>query len=249
MWWKDRRQRPGDRRGRAVADDQKASFTSRGFWRGVRLGLPFAATSLVHGLLFGVVALEAELAVWDAVMMSSLVASGSAQFAAMEIWGRPLAVGALATVTLLVNLRYVLLGSTLPALFATLSPLQRYSGAYFLSDESWAITMQDFQAGFTDAAVLVGSGAAVYSGWILGTGTGFVFAPESLRSLPGLGFVVTALLITVLTGFWRGASMSLVPWAVAAVAALATFHVLPGTWYVLVGGGAGALVGVWVDGP
>lgn len=77
MWWKGRRQRRGDRRGTAVVDGQKASFTSRGFWRGVRLGLPFAATSLVHGLLFGVVALEAELAVWDAVMMSSLVASGS----------------------------------------------------------------------------------------------------------------------------------------------------------------------------
>lgn len=225
----------------------EAVFSARGFRRGATLGIPFGATSCVNGMLFGVVAAEMQLAVSEAVIMSSLVLSGSAQFAVMEVWSRPVAVGTAVTVTLLVNLRYVLIGSTLPASYASLPRSHRYVGAFFLSDESWAISMREFQDGSVDGAVLVGSGVTVYSGWIAGTAVGFLFAPEALRSLPGLGFMVPALLIAVLCGFWRNASVTLFPWAVAAVTALVAAYLLPGTWYILAGGSAGALLGAWLD--
>jgi predicted branched-subunit amino acid permease len=42
---------------------------------------------------------------------------------------------------------------------------------------------------------------------------------------------------------WKGKS-DILPWAVAAVAAVAAHHLLPGQGYILLGGLAGSLAGV-----
>lgn len=225
----------------------EARCTRAGVMHGGRLALPFKVSSILHGVLFGVVCKEAELRVAEAVLMSTLVASGSAQFAAMEIWTVPVATGAMTLVVLLVNLRFVVIASTLPSWFARLPTGGRYGTAFFVTDESWAISMREFHTGSRDAGILIGSGATVYAGWILGTGLGFVVAPGGLGDLPGLVFLVPALLIAVLWSFWGGPRSSLAPWIAAAVVATVIARWFPGSWHVVAGGAVGALVGAWFE--
>ena len=63
----------------------------------------------------------------------------------------------------------------------------------------------------------------------------------------GLDFVGTAVFLALLLPLWQG-RRSLLPWAVAAAAALAAEALLPGAWYLLVGGLAGSLAGACIDG-
>ena len=58
----------------------------------------------------------------------------------------------------------------------------------------------------------------------------------------GLDFGFTAVFLALVAGLWRGRS-DLLPWAVAAAVAVAGHLLLPGQWYVLLGGLAGSLVG------
>jgi predicted branched-subunit amino acid permease len=58
----------------------------------------------------------------------------------------------------------------------------------------------------------------------------------------GLDFAFTAVFLALLAGMWKGRG-DLVPWGVAAVVAVAASGLLPGYWYVLLGGLAGSLMG------
>src|SRR5216684_4401392 len=57
-----------------------------------------------------------------------------------------------------------------------------------------------------------------------------------------LDFAFTAVFTALLVGMWKGKS-NFLPWAVAAVVAVAAAHWLPGKWYILLGGIAGSVVG------
>jgi predicted branched-subunit amino acid permease len=59
----------------------------------------------------------------------------------------------------------------------------------------------------------------------------------------GLDFAFTAVFLALLAGLWRGRKSDLLPWVAAAAVAVAAHLVLPGQWYVLLGGLAGSLVG------
>ena len=57
----------------------------------------------------------------------------------------------------------------------------------------------------------------------------------------GLDFAFTAVFAALTVGLWRD-KRDLLPWALAAALAIATESVLPGKWYILVGGLGGALL-------
>lgn len=225
-----------------------ATFTREGARRGMRLAAPILPGILAAGLLYGALCRAAAVSVSEAALKSSLVAAGTAQFAVLEVWSRPAPFLAVTSVVLLVNLRYVLMGAALPAWFANLPPSRRAFAAFFLSDESWALSARDFGQGRTDAAVLVGSGAALYASWALGTVGGWALAAGlPVAAVPGLGFLVPAALLAVLAGFWSGPRRSLGPWLAAAAVALAAAELLPGSWYIVAGGLAGMLAGGMSD--
>ena len=55
----------------------------------------FAASTVLYGLAFGVLADQAGLSLVATVMMSALVSSGSAQIVALQIWAEPIPLVAL----------------------------------------------------------------------------------------------------------------------------------------------------------
>lgn len=216
-------------------------------WDGVRAGfvraLPAALGVAAYGLVYGVLARQAGLALWEGLALSGLVFAGASQFVALDLWIHPLPVSALILTTLAVNLRHVLMGAVLRPWFGCLPPGQAYASMFFLVDEGWALTLAELNAGGSRASFLLGAGLAFYAAWVGSTGLGMTAG--ALLGDParlGMDFAFTAMFLALLAGMWRGKG-DLLPWLAAGAAALLVERVAPGKWHIVAGGLAGGLMG------
>ncbi len=227
---------------------EKVTFTLQGALLGARRTIPVAISGFAIGVVFGVLARQAKLSVIDALLMSGLVYAGASQFVALSLWTTlPFPVTTIILTTFIVNMRHLLMGASLRPWFAKLSPWKVYSSVFFMVDESWALTMSDFAKGGRDAGFLLGSGFTLYIAWVSSAVIGrTVGAWIQNPAQWGLDFAFTAVFIALLVGMWKGKS-NLLPWAVAAIVAVAAAHLLPGKWYILLGGIAGSMVGAIAD--
>ncbi len=90
-----------------------ATFTWGGVKRGIAIALPFGASSVIYGLGFGVLAAQVGLSVAEAVIMSALVFSGTAQLAILQTWSAAPALLPIFATVMIANARYILMGATL----------------------------------------------------------------------------------------------------------------------------------------
>ncbi|WP_121742113.1 AzlC family ABC transporter permease [Natronorubrum halophilum] len=217
-------------------------------WEGIRVGfltcIPVALGVAGYGIAFGVVANQAGLSVAEAALMSATVLAGASQIIAVELWSNPLPVAAIVFTTFAVNLRYSLMGAALQPWFRRLSPPQIYGSLFFMADENWALTMRDLKSGSGRGAFLLGSGIALWLFWVVSTILG-VFAGESVGdpSRYGFDFILVAVFVALAAELWEGRP-SLVPWVVALGTSVVAADLLPGRWYILLGGLAAAAVEV-----
>jgi 4-azaleucine resistance transporter AzlC len=218
------------------------------FWLGARLFVPLAISIAAYGVVWGVLAGQAGMSVLEVALMSSLVFAGASQFVALEMWtpgNQPVA--SIIIATAIINLRMLLMSATLRPLTRHM-PLPRALGAmFFVSDEQWALTMAEVAKGKGSIAFLLGTGVMSWLAWMSSTLLGrlagaFIDNPERY----GLDFAFTATFIALLLGMWKGKA-DLVPWAVAALAAIAAARLIEGNWYIVIGGLAGSFAGALVE--
>ncbi|EWH03139.1 AzlC family ABC transporter permease [Halomonas sp. BC04] len=146
--------------------------------------------------------------------------------------------------TFAINARHLLMGAAIQPWLAHLPPAQRYASVVVMSDSNWAMAAADYQKGKTNVGMLVGGGIALWVTWLFGTLLGVLFGSgieEPQRF--GLDVIMGCFLLAMLVGGRRDLSM-LLPWAAAALAALAAMTWLPDHAHVIVGAVAGGLVGV-----
>jgi 4-azaleucine resistance transporter AzlC len=229
------------------AQPRSSIFSRAGALTGARQAIPLAASVFLVGTVFGVLARHAGLTLLESLAMSALVFAGASQFVAIGLWAVPMPIAAIVLTTLVVNLRHVLLGAALRPWFRSLSNLRTYGSVFFMVDESWALTMRQVREGAPDRAYLIGAGALMYLGWLAATATGYL-AGAAIGNLSrwGLDFAITAVFTALLIGMWRGRSDAW-PWLVSAAVAVATWRLLPGTWYILCGAVAGTVTGALID--
>ena len=225
------------------AADGRVTFTLSGALEGARGLVPVAISGFAIGLVFGVLARQAGVGVVETVLMSALVFSGAAQFLVLGLWAAPLPVATVVLTTLVIGLRHLLMGAALAPWFSKLPRLKAYASVFFMADENWALTMSEFSKGRRDAAFLIGGGLVMFLSWTVSTLIGRTLGGAVRDPAQwGLDFAFTAVFLALLVGMWKGTS-DLLPWAVAAVVAVAGHALLPGQWYILLGGLAGSLVG------
>jgi len=227
----------------------QAEFDRAGLLEGARQSIPIALSVFAYGSVYGVLAGQTGMSLGEAFLMSSLVFAGSAQFSVLSLWSVPLPTVFIIFTTLVVNLRHLLMGAALHPWFVRLTPLQKYGSLFFLNDESWALTLNHLSKnkGKAKASFLLGSGLTLYLAWPGATLFGFILG-SSLGDPTrwGLDFAFTAVLIALLVGLYKGKA-NFWPWLVAALVAIVASYVLPGKWFILLGGLVGSLVGVWQD--
>jgi predicted branched-subunit amino acid permease len=152
--------------------------------------LSVAAAVAPFGLTFGVAASTAGLSLWQACGFSLLVFAGSAQFAAVGVLGAGGSALAAIGTGLLLNLRFVALGTTVsPHL-----PRRRWAralAAQWLVDESAAVALAQPDAGAARFGFLA-TGGAIYLGWNIATVVGHQLAAASGQVISSLGLDAAA---------------------------------------------------------
>ncbi len=115
------------------------------FWQGVRDAAPFLLVVAPFGLLFGVVATEAGLSVFETMSFSIVVLAGAAQFAALQLMvdNAPTIIALISA--LAVNLRMAMYSASLTPYLGGASLWQRAVAAYFTVDQSYACSILKFE--------------------------------------------------------------------------------------------------------
>ena len=226
--------------------DAAATFTLRGARHGAVGILPIVPAAIAFGLVYGVVAADRGMTLVQVALCCILIFAGASQLVMADLWQDPLPLGTLVLAVLIINLRHVLMGATAAPWFQGVARWKTYASLYVMTGESWGLAVAGRRRGGTDAAYMLGAGACLWLFWL-----GSSVAGHGLHGLlhgfdPALfGWLTTAFLVVLLASFWQGGD-DLLPWTVAALVALATRALVPGTWFILAGALSGSLLGAWL---
>jgi 4-azaleucine resistance transporter AzlC len=210
--------------------------------KGFLANLPVAASVAAYGSVLGVLAVQKHITWTQLLLMNLSIFAGSAQFVMVDMWVPPLPVVEMVLAALIINLRYLLIGASLYPLFVDKSLGHKSMVMHLVADENWAITMAASRGGGASTAFLLGGGLCVLSAWCFGTLFGhqagaLVQDPEAWA----LDFAFIAVFTALTVGLWRGRG-DIGPWIVAVLLAVAAEKLLPGKWYIIIGGIGGALI-------
>lgn len=210
------------------------------FFAGLRAAIPYAVATGIVGLPFGLLAIEAGLSPWAAVVMSLVVYAGSAQFAAVSIVASGGAVSAAVVAAAMMNSRFLAMGAAFAPSLPGPAALRALQGQAVV-DTSWAMALRP--DGSFDRHYLFGATSIQYVTWAAGTAIGafgYSFVPD-VQAL-GLDAVFPAFFLALLIGEARTRLAAAVAVA-GAVIALILVPFAPIGLPVLVAGTA-ALVGL-----
>jgi 4-azaleucine resistance transporter AzlC len=193
---------------------------------GVRASVPFAAAVFVVAISFGISARAAGMPGAAAIAFSAFVYAGSAQFAAVAILGQGGSVLAAAIAAALMNARYLAMGLAV-APWLPGGRIRRALESQALVDASWALANEG--GGRFNRNMLLGSSAAQYVTWLLGTILGVAVGaalpdPEAL----GIDVVFPAFFLALLVGELRTREAGAVAAAAAVVAVVLGLLAPPG---------------------
>ena len=214
--------------------------------KGFVAGLPLLIAYIPFALVFGVVAVDAGLAVYEAIAMSAAVVAGAAQFAALGLLTEdaPVAIAILAGVA--VNLRMAMYSAHIAEHWRGASFWQRALAAYVLHDQSYGMSINRYAEGKERT---LANRFGWYSGVLTPT-TGTWFACTTIGGLLGaqipagwsLDFAVPIAFIAIAAPMLK----RLPHVAAAGVGVVASLALawLPLGFGVLAGGALGMLAGV-----
>ena len=154
-------------------------------------GWPVLGTTLLVGTTFGVVARQSGLEPVEIVAMSLLVFAGASQFAMVQLFY-------LLASVLFINLRHLLMATSLRPQLQRLPLAPRLFAAFFLTDESFAMGTGHFRRGGRSLAYYFTFAIALFLLWNVATVIGiFVGAAIGDPRRLGVDFAITATFIGI----------------------------------------------------
>jgi predicted branched-subunit amino acid permease len=115
------------------------------YWQGVRDGAPFVLVVSPFALLFGVVATEAGLNVFETLAFSIVVIAGAAQFTALQLMSDHVPTAIVLISALAVNLRMAMYSASLTPFIGGAPLWQRAAAAYLTVDQSYACSISAYE--------------------------------------------------------------------------------------------------------
>lgn len=181
------------------------SWASQPLWDALKDSLPVDMGIVVYAVVFGALAHQVGLSVFEVLAMSALVFSGSAQFITLPLLQAGAGPLQLFMTTFLLSLRHLVMGLSLAPHLRKVRLGWRMLLAHSLCDESYALTTgHAARVGFSPTYML-GSGLATVLAWTSGTAVGaFLGSAVTDPQEWGLDFAFPAVFIALLAPQIKG---------------------------------------------
>ncbi|MDH3375693.1 MAG: AzlC family ABC transporter permease [Gammaproteobacteria bacterium] len=219
------------------------------FAAGARDTFPLIVGAIPFGVVFGALATTSGFPAWATLAMSLLVFAGSAQFIGIGLIAQHVAPGLIVFTTLVVNLRHMLYAASLGPYLRYLPHRWLIPIAFWLTDETYAVTIRRFQQSSDDVYrhwYFCGSALFMYGNWQLCTAIGIVAGRQIGHAAEwGLDFAMVATFIGIVVPLIKGRPMLLCA-AVAGITAVAA-HGLPHQLGLMLAAVLGIAVGSFAE--
>lgn len=200
---------------------------------GLKAAWPICLGFFPIGLSLGVLAQKVGLAPWQMAMMSIIVFAGGSQFIAVAMIGSGASITSIVATTFMVNLRHLLMSSTMAVHFQGVSRRFLTLFAYGVTDESFAVNMTRFnQGGWSRYSALV-LNHVTNATWIVSTVAGCYVGQFIPAGSFGIDYALTGMFICLLVFQLRGAVFAVTA-LIAAFCSVLAYLWLPGNAYVIV---------------
>lgn len=219
------------------------------YWMGVRSGAPFILVVVPFALLFGVVATEAGLSVFETLTFSVTVIAGAAQFTALQLMQEQAPTVIVLISALAVNLRLAMYSAALTPHLGAASPGMRVLLAYLTVDQSFACSVDAYERnpGWSlnqKVAFFIGSCTPVLPGWVIASLVGALIGKQIPPEF-ALDFAVPITFLAIVAPMLR--TLAHVVAALVAVAVALVAAGLPYNLGLLVAGLAGMMAGAYTE--
>lgn len=223
--------------------------TKSAFWAGFRDSAPFIIVAAPFAVLFGLLATEAGLNVFETLAFSVVVIAGAAQFTALQLMedGAPTLI--VLTSALAVNLRMAMYSASITPHLGAVPFWRRAIAAYFLVDQTYAVSIAKFE---DDPKMTVPHKLAYFFGtvtpicpmWYLFTLVG-ALAGNQIPNTLALDFVLPLAFLALIAPMLRTPA-HIAAASTAIIMSLLTAW-LPYNLGLIVGGLAGMMAGAQVE--
>ncbi|MDJ0821190.1 MAG: AzlC family ABC transporter permease [Paracoccaceae bacterium] len=219
------------------------------YWRGFRDGVPFLLVVVPFALLFGVLATEAGLSVFETLSFSVVVIAGAAQFTALQLMQDNAPTIVVLASALAVNMRMAMYSASITPYLGALPIWKRAITAYFLVDQTYAASIIDYEKHpdqpITDKwAYFMGVMTPICPPWYVATVAGAVLG-ETIPSELGLDFALPIAFIAMIAPALR--TRAHVAAALTAIVLALGFAWLPYNLGLIVGAIGGMIAGAEVE--
>lgn len=164
------------------------------FWAGVRGQLPILLGVVPFGLIFGVLAITADIPPLEAQAFSLIIFAGSSQFIAAGLVGDGVPPLLIVITIFAVNLRHALYSATLAPHWQALSGRWKTVLAWLLTDEAFATSIVRYSADDDKTHAhwyAFGTGLTLWTAWQLSTVAGIVLGTQVQQAADiGLDFAL-----------------------------------------------------------
>ena len=210
---------------------------------GIKAGWPICLGYLPIGLAFGVLAQKAGLHPVEIGLMSLLVFAGSSQFVAVSMLSGGASVLSIVLTTFVINLRHLLMSSSLAVYLRSVNKSWTALFAYGLTDESFAVNLTRFRDSNWNwrQALVVNQAANV--AWIASSIVGAYSGQFIPAGAFGIDYALIAMFLCLLVFQLRGRLYALTA-IVAGVLAVFLALLVPGNSYIVLASVLAALIGV-----
>jgi 4-azaleucine resistance transporter AzlC len=213
---------------------------------GVKAAWPICLGYIPIGLAFGVLAQKAGMTWFQIVLMSSIVFAGSSQFIAVSMLANGSAALAVIMTTFFVNLRHLLMSSSLATLLRNEHRGKLSVFAYGVTDESFAINYTRLLAGDWDLNRSLVLNHTANACWILSTVAGGFFGHLIPAHSLGIDYALIAMFICLLV-FQLTSRLIVLTAIIAGVLSVALALLIPGNSYIVLASVIAATIGIGVS--
>lgn len=217
-------------------------------WVALRECTPVVLGVVPFGITCGIIGLTAKMSGVETILMSVFVFAGASQFIGITMLGAGMGWGIIILTTLLVNLRHLIMGSSLAPFMMRLSfPLQAFL-AFFLTDEAYALTISRIHKAKYSVLYQLTVSTTLYLVWVLSTVAGVLLGSYISDPLSwGLDFAMPATFLVLLIPLLADRKC-LIVFGMAAVVSVVAALYLPGKWYIIIACLTASLIGGLLEG-